>query len=143
MDSISSAFSAGAGSFNQPFSTGNGNIGGSTEKKSSISIILWIALFILLGLFIASLIWLINARSALKKCETTESSVCPSFFCGDLDKSGTPGTPCWHPNDKDKGKRVAFRKAPDGTLQCQNYTIPPNTVTNTDYSTYTSPSQFA
>lgn len=92
-----------------------------------------IAIFIILIIFnIGAVIWALIVRSDLIHCETHESPLCPSYFCGS--KSPTLlGSPCTAANKS--SELVAYRTDSKGATQCQVTTMPPNvTAPTTDYT---------
>src|SRR5438128_751167 len=102
-----------------------------------ISFFGWQIFFVVLLflIFIGGIIWFIIEYDALHVCQTTESFPCPSIFCNDL-ADGSSGTKCYIPGSNGEqaiGRRVGWRYDKDGKLQCQNYTLPDNTVTSFDY----------
>lgn len=89
----------------------------STEQPGdnvAVTLII-ILIFIIIGLSI----WWVNAATNLRTCQTTESPLCPVFYCQYTNQacangSGGPNFPLSGP---------AYRHA-DGTIMCQGATIP-------------------
>ncbi len=94
-------------------------------------------IFILVLILVAFIAWFVSALNSLEECRNTESLLCPVFYCGNVTKTGEPGTKCL--DEFGNSLKVAYRNDSDGTLQCQSYTVNSNLgVEGIDYSKYMS-----
>jgi len=107
-----------------PDNSNNGSEKTSTAVKGEIA-----ALIILALLFIGGLVWFMIEYNRLYVCQHSESTLCPSIYCGDF-ANGKSSTKCYDA-DKGTGEKVAYRTDDKGNIQCQKYTLPPNVVPKT------------
>ena len=80
---------------------------------------------------------MIITKKNLNTCRNSESGVCPSYYCNYNSITNTGGSPCiikYTTKDSDGntilGPDVAFRFDKNGNIQCQNYTLNYNILTD-------------
>ena len=86
------------------------------------STIFWVISIILFIGAAVSAYYFAMAYSENQTCSVSESTLCPLFFCPDID-SNTSGTECYDIKTK-IGEKVAYRHSKNSsTPMCQNYQI--------------------